>query len=60
MAYEVWVIRNGRPTRAGILRGSMVELARPVPPGAEVAVTLERAAGSQRPTGPFLLRAETA
>jgi anti-sigma-K factor RskA len=59
-AYEVWVVAQGRAMRAGILRGSMVELSRPVPPGGRVAVTAERAGGSAVPTGPFLFRAETA
>jgi anti-sigma-K factor RskA len=59
-SYEVWVVRSGRATAAGMLRGSMVELAAPLAPGAGIAVTVELAAGSPRPTGPFLLRAETA
>jgi hypothetical protein len=59
-AYEVWVVRRGRPAGAGFLRGSMVELTKPVPPGTGVAVTLEPETGSRRPTGPFLLKAETA
>jgi hypothetical protein len=59
-AYEVWVLAQGRATRAGILRGSMVELSRAVPPGGRVAVTVERTGGSEVPTGPFLFRAETA
>ena len=59
-AYEVWVLAQGRATQAGFLRGSMVELSRTVPPGGRVAVTVERAGGSETPTGPFLFRAETA
>jgi hypothetical protein len=59
-AYEVWVVAHGRATRAGILRGSMVELSRPVPPTGRVAVTVEQAGGTEAPTGPFLFRAETA
>ena len=59
-AYEVWVLAQGRATRAGILRGSMMKLSRPVPRGGRVAVTVERANGSEVPTGPFLFRAETA
>jgi hypothetical protein len=38
----------------------MVELTRTVPPGAQVAVTIEPPAGSLDPKGPFLLRVETA
>ena len=59
-AYEVWIIRRGHPAPAGILHGSIVELNTTVPHGARVAVTLEPAAGSLRPTGPFLLQAERA
>jgi hypothetical protein len=58
-AYEVWVVAGGHATRAGILRGSMVELSRAVPPKSRVAVTVEDAGGSEMPTGPFLFRAET-
>jgi hypothetical protein len=59
-AYEVWVVQEGRSDPAGILRGSLVELTRPVPPGARVMVTLEPAHGSAAPSGPLLIRAETA
>jgi hypothetical protein len=59
-AYEIWVVARGRATHAGILRGSMVELSQTVPPGGRVAVTVEDAVGSETPTGPFVLRAETA
>jgi anti-sigma-K factor RskA len=58
--YEIWIVRAGRPTPAGFLRGRAGRLSRPVPPGAAVAVTLEPAGGSRRPTGPLLLRTETA
>jgi hypothetical protein len=58
--YELWVVRNGRASAAGFLRGRLGPLTRPVPPGAAVAVSLEPAGGSTRPTGPLLLRAETA
>jgi anti-sigma-K factor RskA len=59
-AYEMWVIVGDRTMPAGLLRGSLAALIRPVPPGASVAVSVEPAAGSPRPTGPLLLRAETA
>jgi len=59
-AYEVWVVAGGHATHAGILRGSMVELSHAVPPGGRVAVTVEQAGGSEAPTGPLLLQAETA
>jgi anti-sigma factor RsiW len=59
-AYEAWIIDRGRAVPAGILRGSVLALTRPVPPGAAVGVTVERAGGSPRPTGPLLFRAETA
>ena len=59
-SYELWVVRDGRPIAAGFLRGQVGTLTRPVPPGASVAVSLEPRGGSRRPTGPLLLRAETA
>jgi anti-sigma factor RsiW len=58
--YEIWILRAGRPTPAGFLHGRTGRLSRPLPPGAAVAVTLEPAGGSRRPTGPLLLRTETA
>jgi anti-sigma-K factor RskA len=59
-AYELWIVHDGAVTRAGFLRGRVGMVTRPVPPGATVAVSLEPAAGSKRPTGPLLLTAETA
>jgi anti-sigma-K factor RskA len=56
----MWVIVGGKTLPAGLLRGSLAALTRPVPPGASVAVSVEPAAGSPQPTGPLLLRAETA
>jgi hypothetical protein len=58
--YELWVVRRGKALPAGFLRGRIGPLTRPVPPGAAVAVSLEPTGGSKRPTGPLLLRAETA
>jgi hypothetical protein len=58
-AYEAWVIVGGRAKPAGVARGSLVALTRPVPPGATVAVSIEPSSGSPRPTGPLLLRART-
>ncbi len=57
--YEIWFVRRGRAVPAGLARGGRTEV-EDVPPGAAVAVTLERRGGSQRPTGPLLLRTETA
>jgi anti-sigma-K factor RskA len=59
-AYEVWVITGGKAIPAGWIRGSLTALTRPVPRGAAVAVSVEPVAGSRQPTGPLLLRAETA
>jgi len=59
-AYELWVIEGGRPVAAGFLRGRLTPLTRPVPRDAAVAVSIEPTGGSPRPTGPLLLRAETA
>ena len=57
--YELWVIADGQAQPAGLFRGSLATLTRPVPQGATVAVSVEPAGGSSRPTGPLLLRAET-
>ncbi len=61
-AYEAWVIRGGVPNRAGLapLRDGTVllRLELPVRPGDVAAVTLEVAAGVDRPTSePLLLAA---
>lgn len=62
--FEIWVIEEGRPLPAGLFPGapgrSIVPLTRPVPKGAVVAVTVERAGGVQKPTGDPLFTAETA
>ena len=58
--HELWVVRAGEALPAGFLRGRVGALGRPVPAGAAVAVSLEPVGGSRRPTGPVLLRAETA
>ena len=57
--YELWVIAGGRARPAGLFRDSLATLTRPVPRGATVAVSVEPAGGSSRPTGPLLLHAET-
>jgi anti-sigma-K factor RskA len=57
--YEVWVISSGVTLPAGLMRGAVVALTRPVPRGAAVAVSVEPTGGSRRPTGPLLVRAET-
>ena len=57
--YELWVIAGDRAQPAGLFRGSLATLTRPVPPGATVAVSVEPSGGSSRPTGPLVLRAET-
>jgi anti-sigma-K factor RskA len=61
-AYEIWVIEGtAAPLPAGLFPGgrtNVVALTRRVPVGARVAVTLERARGSARPTGELLLRTE--
>ncbi len=60
-AYEVWVIEAGKPLPAGLFSGAddrdVVQLERPVPAGATVAVTLEPGAGSKTPTGDVLFSA---
>ena len=59
MVYEVWYVRHGMPTRAGFAHQGRNDL-RHVPRGAAVAVTIEPGGGSRRPTGPVVLRTETA
>ena len=58
--YEIWFTRGSFATPAGFLSGRTTRLGRPVPPGAGVAIPLEPRGGSRRPTGPLLLRTETA
>ena len=57
--YEIWFVRHGHASPAGFAHAGRNELAH-VPRSAAVAVTLEPRGGSRRPTGPLLLRAETA
>jgi anti-sigma factor RsiW len=60
--YEAWVIEGETPRPAGLFRGGSgcppVRLERKVPPGSQVAVTLERRQGVTRPTGRLLVRSE--
>jgi hypothetical protein len=57
--YEAWVVDpvGGPPDPAGLFSGSerVVELTRPVPVGATVAVTVEDVVGSDTPTQPLRL-----
>lgn len=57
--YEIWFVRHGHAVRAGLAHGGRTHVAH-VPRGAEVAVTLEPVGGSLRPTGPLLMKTETA
>jgi anti-sigma-K factor RskA len=63
-AFAIWVIKDDQPLLAGLFPGapgrSAVPLTRPVPEGAVVAVTLERAGGVQKPTSDPLFTADTA
>lgn len=62
--YELWVDRGDAPRPAGLFRGggdrTIVALERPVPAGALVSVSLERAGGVDRLTGPLLFGARAA
>lgn len=62
--YEAWVIEKSEPRPAGVFdvreQPTVVALERPVPAGAVVAVTLERAGGVEEPTGELLVTADTA
>lgn len=62
--YEAWVIRGQAPQRAGVFPGdskrtTLVALARRVPAGAQVAVTVERRGGADHPTTKPILSAAT-
>jgi anti-sigma-K factor RskA len=57
--YEIWIVRDGHASPAGFLYGRRARLSH-VPRGATVAVTLEPRGGSRKPTGPLLLKTETA
>jgi anti-sigma-K factor RskA len=55
--YEMWIIRAGKPTPAGLFisdaQGTAIHMYRPIPPPEStdiVAVTLERAGGATLPT----------
>jgi anti-sigma-K factor RskA len=55
MTYEAWVIEGEQPVQAGLFSGgddraTVVPLDAPVPAGAIVAVTVERAGGVPQPT----------
>ena len=60
--YEAWVIEGETPRPAGLFRGGSgcppVLLERGVPPGSQVAVTLERSGGAAQPTGAVLVRSD--
>jgi hypothetical protein len=62
--YEAWVITGGRVRPSGLFRGGAgrryLELTKPVPAGATVAVTLEKRGGVSAPTGAILLKAKVA
>jgi anti-sigma-K factor RskA len=62
--YEAWVIpRGGAPKAAGLFHGgsaaTVVRLRQPVPRGAVVAATVERAGGVPAPTGTPIFSART-
>jgi anti-sigma-K factor RskA len=57
--YEVWVIVGGKPVPAAVFLGggrTVLVLERPVPQGATVAITLERAPRARTPTLPILAK----
>ena len=61
-AYEIWVIEGTTPQPAGLFDvdgETVVRLTRPVPEGAQVAVTLEAEEGADAPTGEPLFAANT-
>jgi anti-sigma-K factor RskA len=62
--YEIWVIEDGQTRPSGLFPGapgrSVVPLTERVPEGAVVAVTLEPAGGTSKPSGKPLVTSETA
>jgi anti-sigma-K factor RskA len=52
-------MRHGLPTQAGFAHSGRNDVQH-VPRGAAVAITIEPGGGSRRPTGPVILRTETA
>jgi anti-sigma-K factor RskA len=62
--YEAWVITRGKATRAGQFQGGprcvAVPLARTVPDGSAVAVTVEPAGGSDQPTSTPIVQSQPA
>ena len=62
--YEAWVITGGKAARAGEFQGSQrcvgVPLARSVPAGSIVAVTVEPAGGSDQPTSTPIVQSQPA
>jgi Anti-sigma-K factor rskA/Putative zinc-finger len=63
MTYEAWVAENGKPKPAGTFEASdnvtAVVLGEPVPRGASVLVTQERAPGTQQPQHKPIFSANT-
>jgi anti-sigma-K factor RskA len=61
--YEAWVIESGKAVKAALFDGgngaSVIRIARPVRPGAVVAITLERAGGVDQPTQKPLMATQT-
>jgi hypothetical protein len=62
--YEIWLMRAGTPARPAGLFGAdhrtvRAPLTHPVPSGSFVGVTIERAGGTRRPTGPPLFTSST-
>jgi hypothetical protein len=61
--YEAWVVHRGEALPSGIFTGggkrSVVAITRPVPDGALLAVSLERAGGAERMRGTLLFEART-
>jgi anti-sigma-K factor RskA len=59
--YEIWVLGDGVPRRAGLFeRPGVAVLSRRVERGQTVAVTLEQDGGVDAPTGDPIFTAETA
>ena len=61
--YEAWVFEGGTPRPAGTFEADdgrdVLKLSRPVPPGSDVAVTIEADGGVEAPTSDPIMSAST-
>jgi anti-sigma-K factor RskA len=59
--YQLWALRNGRATSAGVVTDRKVGKVMPIPAsGTKVAITVERAGGSNQPTSDPIVEVDPA